>query len=182
MSDKELLKGLKQGDRKTVVKIYESLLPRVTNWVQANSGTQSDARDVFQEALETILLRVEKINSSFEGLVMTICRNKWIDRLRLEKRNRELQHKVKPEQVETGLTESDTIAFNKYVLMEKYFTQLSEICQKVIMLIKQDTPVSEIVAQLSFSSANTLYRRKAACVERWAKLIKQDASYENLMR
>jgi len=178
VSDKELLRGLKRGDRVTVVRIYDSLLPKVTNWVVANSGTKADARDVFQEALEIILLRVEKINSSFEGLVMTICKNKWIDRIRLEKRTRQLKSEVNLERSVGELTQDDTIVYNKYVLMEKYFTQLSETCQKVMMLVKRGVPVAEIVAELSLSNANTLYRRKAACVERWSQLIKKDPSYK----
>ena len=162
----------------TIERIYDSLLPKVKSWVIANSGSEADARDVFQEGLETILLRIEKIESSFEGLVMTICKRKWIDRLRKTKRTVSLKP-ILASEVDVDLTETE-VAYNKYILMEKYFLQLSETCQQVMKLIRQGINVAEIVKRLSFTNANTLYRRKAACMQRWSQLIKTDSSYANL--
>jgi len=61
--------------------------------------------------------------------------------------------------------------------MEKYFTQLSDTCQQLLSLLKQGLKVEAIVKTLAFSNANTLYRRKAACMQRWSTLIKNDQEY-----
>ena len=64
--------------------------------------------------------------------------------------------------------------------MEKYFSELSETCQMLMSLLKKGMKVEEVIREMSFSSANTLYRRKAACMERWSTLIKEDKLYKEL--
>lgn len=184
MSEKSLYEGLKKGDRKCILEIYDKHLPLVTQWVINNSGTKADAHDIFQETLETILLKVDKVHSSFDGLVVSISKRKWIDRLRknasTKKNNAQLTYEQNLTEASSEEIRLSEIAYQKYVLMEKYFEQLSETCQKVITLLKQGYAVAEVVDLLSLSNANTLYRRKAACLARWSKLIKLDPAYSTL--
>jgi len=49
--DERLLIGIANADRECINKVYESVLPTVIRWVQENNGTETDARDVFQEAI-----------------------------------------------------------------------------------------------------------------------------------
>ena len=180
MSDLELYKGLKNGDRHAITQIYDRLLPRVSDWITSNNGSESDAHDIFQETLESILLKVDNVHSSFEGMVIKISKNKWIDRLRKKKivvKSHDEHHLREEENI--NFENIDT-AYNKYRLMEKHFSTLSEVCQKVMQMVKQGIAVAQIVQELSFSNANSLYRRKAACIERWSQLIKADPLYNTL--
>jgi len=180
VSDLELYKGLKNGDRYAITQIYERLLPRVSDWITSNNGSESDAHDIFQETLETILLKVDSVHSSFEGMVIRISKNKWIDRLRKKNIALKSRNENQMSEVENISLENIDIAYNKYRLMEKHFSALSEVCQKVMQMVKQGIAVSQIVQELSFSNANSLYRRKAACIERWSQLIKTDPLYNTL--
>ena len=187
VSDLELYNGLKQGERNAIVMIYDQLLPRVTKWVLQNNGTEADANDIFQETLETILLKVDRIHISFEGLVLTMSKNKWVDRLRKQSTKNKIKDQIAftSEQELFLFTTEDELReteYYKYILMEKYFNLLSETCQKVMSLLKSGVSVEDIVSRLALSSANTLYRRKAACIERWAVLVKQDPNYKEIYR
>lgn len=183
VSDLELFQGLKKGDRRTVVLIYEKLLPKVTSWITSNSGSKADAHDIFQETLETILLKIDSIYGSFEGMVIGISRNKWIDRLRKKATSEKMKAQFSVTFKDIDSMDHDgqlNIEYNKYLLMEKYFSELSETCQKILTLIKSGVGVQDIVATLSIASPNTLYRRKAACIERWSTLVKQDNVFKDL--
>ncbi len=180
MSDLELYKGLKNGDRNAVLEIYSRLLPRVKSWVTANNGTEADAHDLFQETLETILLKVDVIHSSFEGLVIKMSKNKWIDTLRKQKTIDKTKAYLEKSE---SLNEDEHLKmteYHKYKLMEKYFSKLSNTCQQLMVLLKEGVSVQEVMKKLNFSSANTMYRRKAACIERWGQLVKKDVRYKEL--
>jgi len=81
VSDQELFSGLKKGDEKCIRLIYSSLFPSVKRWVMDNSGNEADAYDIFQETLETILLKIDSLNSNMKGLTLRISKNKWLDKL-----------------------------------------------------------------------------------------------------
>lgn len=50
-TDTELLQGLAAGDRTVVASLYKLYLPVLTKWIMSRGGLDSDADDVFQEAL-----------------------------------------------------------------------------------------------------------------------------------
>jgi len=183
VSDQDLFSGLKSGDKKSIKMIYASLFPIVRKWVLDNSGNEADAYDVFQETLEAILLKIDILNSSLKGLVIRISKNKWIDKLRKTANTNKLKNQLVIDNAQSKLSADEELAIKKqlkYRLMEKYFTDLSATCQQLMTLLKEGLAVEQVVTQLSFSNANSLYRRKAACVERWSTLIRQDSEYTSL--
>jgi len=178
-----LFDGLKQGDARAIETIYETLLPKIKSWIMSKGGIEDDAHDVFQETLETIILKVDHVHSSFDGLVIQIAKYKWIDRLRKSKkevRNASSIRLYQEESFEEQFIQREQ-DYLKFKLMDKTFKQLSTLCQELIQLIKQELDVKSIVQKMNFSSANTLYRRKSACMERWSSLVKSDVDYPNTM-
>ena len=181
MNDKALIDGLKAGDTKSIEKIYELCFPKVRALILKNNGSESDAYDVFQEALELMLLKMDTFKMNLEGMIILICKRKWIDKLRSYKTNEKfvkstsLQYNMQ-EDVEQVLIEKEK-AYLRTQLLEHGFQQLSETCMRLMTMVKEGLQVEDIVKKMSFSSANTLYRRKAACMKRWSELVKQDIQY-----
>lgn len=175
-----LFEGLKNGDKDSIEMIYQTIFPKVLSWLLGNSGNRDDAYDLFQDCLETILLKIDHIDRSLEGLIMQMAKYKWIDRIRKNK----TQEKVRNELVNRHKAEitdypfvTEEEEYLKHKVIERAFEQLSGLCRKILTMIKAGQEVHSIVAALSLSSPNTLYRRKAACVERWSTLIKNDPNY-----
>ena len=54
--------------------------------------------------------------------------------------------------------------------LDKTFKQLSELCQKLLRLLISGISSAEAALQLGMNDANTVYRRKNACVGRWRTL------------
>ena len=179
-----LFEGLKSGDKESIELIYQTIFPKVRAWLLSNSGSPDDAYDLFQDCLETILLKIEHIDRSLEGLIMQMAKYKWIDKIRKKR----TQEKVRNELIirhndETSMYPyiSEEEEFLKHKVIEKAFNQLSELCRNILTMIKAGKNAQSIVTKLSLSSPNTLYRRKAACIERWSILIKNDPDYKQII-
>ena len=54
--------------------------------------------------------------------------------------------------------------------LDAAFSELSELCQKLLRLLVSGVSSTEAAAQLGMANANTVYRRKNACVGRWKTL------------
>jgi len=182
LEDLSLIEGLKSGNAEAIEIIYNQSFPKVKSLILKNSGSESDAYDVFQEALELVLLKIDTFNINLEGMLILISKRKWIDRLRKQKtkENYKLNSSLNYEMEEDA--EQKLIAkekeFLRTKLLEDSFQQLSEICKTLMSLVKTGMEVDRIVKQMNFSSANTMYRRKAACMKRWSELLKQDGQYQ----
>ena len=65
----------------------------------------------------------------------------------------------------------------KFQIMDQTFVQLSELCQKVINLLRGGKKPEQIATILEMSNANTVTRRKFACMASWIELVKMDKMY-----
>jgi RNA polymerase sigma factor (sigma-70 family) len=86
MKDREIISGFRQNDPETLSYAYKTLAPAVFKYVLANSGTQEEAKDVFQESCLRVLIRIKDARfdpqCKFEAYFFTVARNTWIDHLR----------------------------------------------------------------------------------------------------
>lgn len=171
---KLLLTELKEGNSKTIAAIYEQHYPFIENWIQKNRGQKEDAKDIFHDALLSMIIGVDEIRSDFKSLLITICKNKWRDRLRKSKlhQNYEL-HLI--DNTSTPSLEEELIRaeekLDEFQKMERTLRNLSELCQKVIIAVRRGVSPDELIKELKMTNVNTLYRRKHACMKRWKQLI-----------
>ena len=78
--------GLLRNDPATVRALYARHFPTVRQFVLKNSGTLSDAQDVFQEAVTVLWLQVKEgrfvPDSDPGGFLFRVAKNKWMDVVR----------------------------------------------------------------------------------------------------
>lgn len=176
--DHRYIEALRKGDNLLLEELYENYSKTVTRWVMNNSGNLADARDVFQEAI--IALYNKACDPSYlltcpiGGLLVQICKNKWIDQIR--KKNKDTEVRIIEKERYTGeqgttsqleIIEEEEIRQSK---LDKAFAQLSELCQQLLKLYAKGLKADAIRVQLGMENTNTLYRRKNACTERWKVL------------
>ena len=85
-TDRALLEGLARSEPVSVRAIYDLALPSVIYYVKQNSGTEADARDIFQDAMMALYHRVGEgelvLTVTLKTYLRVICRNLWLKRLR----------------------------------------------------------------------------------------------------
>lgn len=78
--------GLRRNDAGTLRALYKESFPTIRQYVLQNSGTASDAQDVFQEAISVLWLSAKegRITPGTEpgGFLYRVAKNKWLDVVR----------------------------------------------------------------------------------------------------
>jgi RNA polymerase sigma factor (sigma-70 family) len=78
--------GLRRNDAATVRALYQKHFPAIKQYVLQNSGTASDAQDVFQEAVTVLWMSVKERrlmpDADPGGFLYRVAKNKWLDVVR----------------------------------------------------------------------------------------------------
>lgn len=178
-ADQRYIDGLRRRDDRIIQEIYEEFSGLVRSWVGRNNGNTADAQDLFQEALLAIYDRYgaggASFSGSFGGLLMTICKRRWYDRLTQKKRESD----VRLSEAERYDSEDEPWEAAEEALAEKerqeglarVFSMLSEQCQRLLALFKTGTTSAEALAkELGMESTNAVYQSKHRCISRWRQL------------
>ena len=175
----EIIDSLKKGDKKLIRRLYEELLPKVISWITNNGGSREDGSDLFHDALESIIIRAHKSSLpdqiDINAFIMQITKNKWRDQLRrkkLDDKVRLLEAERHQDEIpwEEEIIEMETTQ-GRYRLMRTTFNRLSLKCQNLLKMVMNESNTQEMVKELGFNNANTMYRRKFACMDSWKTLI-----------
>lgn len=87
-SDTTWMDGLRRNDPVLMRSLYKAHFPAVRQYVLQNSGTVSDAQDVFQEAIVVLWMSVKQgrfttgAESGPGGFLFRVSKNKWLDVVR----------------------------------------------------------------------------------------------------
>ncbi len=162
--------------------IYTSCYPMVRSMVLKNSGTQDDARDIFQEAI--IILYQNSTREKFELNVGTctylysIARNKWLKHIRDNEKKTSLDDTDELQDDKTFADDDEQKQRQR--LLIKHLSNLGEKCQNIIKLYFEGKPGEEIAKELEFSSYEYYRVAKNRCIENLKKLIQADPLFKEL--
>jgi RNA polymerase sigma factor, sigma-70 family len=181
--DEKMLRGLLNSDRQAIMEVYDLALPAVIHWVKENSGTEADARDIFQEAILALFQKLEKgevrLTCTLKSFLRIICRNLWLARLR----NRRKVQVTPLEQIENVELDNDlmqSIAQSERAqLFFHHFDALGDNCRKILQWFFDKVPMKTIAERLD-SSESYIKKRKFICKEKLVKAIKADAKFDEL--
>lgn len=182
-NDQQLLEGLLGAEASAVEKIYDLALPSVIQWVSANSGSESDARDIFQEAILALFRKVEGgdlvLTCTLKSFLRIMCRNLWLTRLRDQKK----YEASDLEDVEMVSLDQDMLTrleqSEKEQLFFKHFDLLGDDCQQILKWFFEKLPLKRIAERLD-TSENYIKKRKFICKEKLVKAVQADSSFTEL--
>ena len=177
------LEGLRDGNEKIILKVYELIFPKVKNFIFNNKGGQAESEDIFQEALYQLIVRLKSseviIHSSFEAYFFTICKNLWRKRLTSEKKWVRNDEFTTLESDNTDLV-TKILSEERWELFEEKLNQLSENCKALLKDYFSKVSYDAIVKKFNYTSENVAFQRIFKCKKRFGDLIKRDARYQKL--
>ena len=181
MTESEIyLTALIKGDNKIISEIYLKFYPKIKTFIFNNKGRESDAQDVFHDALMYLIIKHKEkplIINSFEGYLFTICKNIWRSTL---KNKRVINNDV------ISLIEKESDLSLKILEQERHefyldiFQLLSSNCKEILGNYFNGMSYQEIVTELSYNSINTVRQRVFKCKSKLISLIKKDDRYNTL--
>jgi len=186
LSNEKILAGIRKQDTRVLKEIYSQYYPKVEALILKNSGSQDDARDVFQEGIVAIYNKLKEddiqLDVKFVAYFVSVCFHIWKNKLR---------HK----RVEMAYMENEKFTTHhdhdfsdkriteqlQYSLYQKHFRRLKEECKKILSWFLDKVSLKEIAERMGYKSEKYAKKRKYYCKEHLVEAIKGDPEYNELM-
>jgi RNA polymerase sigma factor (sigma-70 family) len=178
VDEKELFERICKGDEKALEVIYKKYYRMMTKLVITNSGTEDEARDVYQDALVVFWQKSRSGNlvltSKISTYIYSICQNLWRKELDRKKRLSN-EEKDSPESLDLDGPEREKI-------IAHCMQQLGETCRKVLMYYYFDEmSMQEIADRLGFANTDTAKTKKYKCKQKLDELVKAQYSEKDFL-
>ena len=129
MNEKEIFDRIQGGDEKALEFLYKKYYRMMTKLVITNSGTEDEARDIYQDALIVFWQKARSGNlvltSKISTYIYSICQNLWRKELDRKKR---LSNEERDAPVSMDMETSE-----KEKIIARCMDQLGDTCKKVLM-------------------------------------------------
>ncbi len=185
MSDiksRKILEGIRKRDHKILSDVYKRYYPLVLAYIIRNSGSESDAKDVFQESIMVVYKQVDDkdftIREDFGAYLIGISKRIWLKQIR----------RVSVHERYIGQSEQETIEHHpadveienelELGLIRKHIVNLGEECKKVLMWSADGIKNAKIAEKLGYKSEKVVRTKKYKCKEYLINLIKQDPDFK----
>jgi RNA polymerase sigma factor (sigma-70 family) len=183
--DNQYIEGLKHNVSALINEIYANHAAKIERMVLANSGTEADAADVFQEALTDLYRKAHSgfvLTCPLDAFLYLICKNKWINLLNKGKRS--------------PVTFTDTLGYSagedvfknaeqlalqdeKQQLVEEQLAKLGDSCRQLIEHWQKGIPL-EKVASLMGTTYGYIRKKKSECMGKLIEMVKNSPAYKLL--
>lgn len=178
MDEKEIFERIKGGDEKALEYLYKKYYRMMTKLVITNSGTEEEARDVYQDALIVFWQKATSgklvLTSKISTYIYSICQNLWRKELDRKKR-------LSNEEVD-GSVSQDTETLEKEKIIAKCIDQLGETCRKVLMYYYfEEMSMQDIAEKLGFANTDTAKTKKYKCKKKLDEMVKSQYSEQDFL-
>jgi RNA polymerase sigma factor (sigma-70 family) len=181
-SEKALLQGLAQSDKKAIETIYKENFNMIQSLILNNSGSTDDAKDIFQETMIVLYERVRsgafELNCLIKTYVYSVSRRLWLKRL--QQMNRYVPsldglHETVP--VEEEIEEHERMN-SEFEMMNKAIGSLGEPCKSLLeAYYLEKKNMQEIALSFGYTNADNAKNQKYKCLMRLKKIF--FAQYKN---
>ena len=168
MKDQQIIELIQKGDGKALDFLYTKNYRMMTKLIMKNSGTEDEAKDVFQEALIVFWQKIIKkeliLTSKISTYIYSVCWNLWRKELDRKKR-------LSREEVE-GSTVASHDSEEQIKVMRACVNSLGETCKKVLTYYYFDgLSMKEVAEKLGFANSDTAKTKKYKCKKELDKLV-----------
>jgi RNA polymerase sigma factor (sigma-70 family) len=175
LTDATLLERLRAEDAAAFALLYRFYFSTVAAYVQQNSGSRTDAEDLFQEAIVVLLHKVRQPNfvltSSLKTYLYAIVRHLWLKRLRN-------QRLVFVAEVPLYALETPTEPWTREEPSEKsteekvhlWLQKITQHCQRLLKAIFfYEQPMTELMETMGWKNRHTADNQKYKCIQQLKK-------------
>jgi RNA polymerase sigma factor (sigma-70 family) len=180
-SDAELLnklKGPSASEANTVLRyIYQTNYPTVRAYVLKNNGKQSDAEDIFQEAMTVFYKKINQdtlvIQQNIGGYLYTTAKNLWLNRLRYQKvRLDNKQHVIKQTDIPAASPEADFVKNEKSQMLRTVIAKLSDDCRRILTHFYFDElKMKNVAERMGLADEQAAKNKKYKCLKKLKSIM-----------
>ena len=177
-TDEEFVAAIRRGDDRALAHLYRLHLPMVLHYVQQNSGTDDEAKDVYQEGIMVFYEKVRdgslELSCQIKTYLYAVCRRLWLKRLTEKTRfgGRLDDHEPFLETgAEADLLEAET-RDQRFATMGAALEQLGEPCRSLLEgFYLLDKSMQQLTTEFGYTNADNAKNQKYKCLVRLKKLF-----------
>jgi RNA polymerase sigma factor (sigma-70 family) len=160
----------------------------INAFVIRNKGDESNANDIFQEAIIVIYRKLKSDRlmietCTFETYLYSVARLLWLKQL--ERRKNDI---VKVEEVHhfsDQIYDDELVELarknDRYRLFQEHFQKLGKDCKQILQLFFDKLTFKQIADTLGYTSESYAKKRKHQCKEYLVRSIKQDEEFKKII-
>jgi RNA polymerase sigma factor (sigma-70 family) len=174
--DELILAEIRKSNEAALGELYKTHYPMVVNLICSNSGTEQEAKDIYQEAVIAFYERAQQpdfvLTCKIKTYLYAVCRRLWLKRLAEKKR---FSFTI-PETETFGGVEAEMNAAEEKELsfrrMGDSLYALGEPCRSIIEDFYIHNFSMEIIGEkFGYTSADNAKNQKYKCLQRLKKLF-----------
>ncbi len=178
----ELIAGIREGHRKVLSDIYKQNLPKISRYVERNSGSTQEAEDVFQDAIIVVHRKFQNdqftLSCTVETYLFAVSKNIWQSRLRRKKRM--VQQTKELDEIELDGDVFRHIEQNeRFRIYKESFEKLSDECKKVLSMFFDGAKMKDIAEEMGYSESYAR-KKKFECKSKLVDLVKAEPGFNEL--
>lgn len=167
-----------RGDSRIISKMYKLFFPSVAYMITNNSGTQEEARDIFQEAVMVLYDKIThqnfELNCKLNTFLYAVSRRLWLKQL---SRRGHTSNTTDISDFEDILKVEDDIQQhqeleNKFEQMEEAMNQLGEPCKTLLQdFYIGNLSMQDITEKFGYTNSDNAKTQKYKCLQRLKKIF-----------
>ncbi|MBK0382377.1 sigma-70 family RNA polymerase sigma factor [Pedobacter sp. SD-b] len=175
-TDNEIILGILNNSSSTLQYLYKAYFPMVYQLIVNNSGSEDDAKDVYQEGIIILHDKIKsgdfELTSKLKTFLYSVCRRLWLKRLNHKSRYNEnindYEDHFSVEQDLVSHEEKD----QQFVMMDSALQQLGEPCKTIIEdFYIHNKSMQDISEKFGYTNADNAKTQKYKCLQRLKKLF-----------
>ncbi len=184
--DQQYIDALLSNDSIVLDEMYKKYSGKIKNMIVQNSGTPTDAADIFQEALLAIYQKAKQhsfvLTCPLDAYLYLICKNRWINELKKRSNSKVTFTDTEGYNLGEDTFNDAAITMNgleRKKLLEQKLKELGEGCRNVLQLSWSGKTMEE-VAQALNNTYGYIRKKKSECMAKLIALVKQSPQYTQL--
>lgn len=180
-TDEELLTGLAAGSDDALTHLYHQYYPMVLHFITTNSGSEDDARDIYQEVLIVLYEKVRsgslELHCQLKTYLYSIGRRLWLKQLAQRSRYvvRDVESSATDEfsaqEINDDLLDHEE-RDRQFTLMADSLDRLGEPCRTLLDdFYMQQLSMQMITEKFGYTNADNAKTQKYKCLMRLKRLF-----------
>jgi RNA polymerase sigma factor (sigma-70 family) len=187
--DQKYVDAMLNNNATLLEEIYQRFFGKVRGMILRSNGAETDAADIFQEALFSIYKKAKNqrfiLTCPFESFLYLVCKNKWLNEL--SKRKVQSVTIIEADGFNNVAIGEDSIEYTednrvmegrRHLLLQK-MNELGESCKELLRLSWSGKSMEE-VAEILKVTYGYARKKKCSCMARLIASVKDSPEFNSL--
>lgn len=178
ISDHDIIQGIVTNDNRTIQRIYKFYYPAIARMIINNSGSEDEAKDIFQESVMVLYNKVTQqefeLNSKLSTFLYAVARRLWLKQL---SRKGSVANTADISDFEDILQVEDDIEKHqeneiKFDQMNLALDEIGEPCKTLLKdFYIKNLSMKDIQEKFGYTNTDNAKTQKYKCLQRLKKIF-----------